>query len=228
METLIDVLVGTNVSHEAMVASMSSAEARILSKMVSDFSLDDDDVRMIVVSLYRFKKTLSHYHDLSLGNESLFADKYEFQETFKQVRLNLFRDSRSCFAKQNFFSRIRFLLEACEKLCIPRGNKSLYLKWTLDFIVFPAQDLSQLLEHDAWQWILPHRYMYRVSGFVRHELEVRYTHRPAEISPEFQSRVHKEIVKEFNKKWKREIRVRWSERRWFSSRLSGSFGSGKN
>lgn len=208
---LLDKLVGTEVSHEAMLSSFSDFEKCELCRLMRrcGFTNNDPTYREIVVALYRFKQVLRHYAWL-WWELSPLNQRQEFKPVFDSVRNHLDVNDKSCFAHNQFFGKINFLLHACKTQGVRQEHRDTYLKMVCNFPIIPCVMFAEIHTHEIWPANLPQTFMHMAVGLIAAELK--------------RKRSHKRILGIY-KTFLRERHINKAHTEWFETRLAGSYGS---
>ncbi len=211
-QSLFDELSGTNVPPEIIIGEVSRAENRLLGKLVRDFSLTKEEAGMIILALYRFKKTYREYvRLLEETNHTLTINQRQTARIFfLNTKEYIDCDSRRCFSNNNLFGKIRCLLHTCHKMGMTPSLRMIHLKRVCNFRVIVANSIKQLMEDPCWPTCLPHVYVYQCSGLLTKCLKRKMS--------------RKQILTEF-RRFIREQNVSSAHTRWFNRRFAGSYGS---
>jgi hypothetical protein len=208
---LLDKLVGTGMSHESMIDSFSDFEKCELRRLTRKCGFSDNHptYRGIVVALYRFKQVLRHYAWLWWDLLPL-SERQEYTPIFAPVRNHLDDNDRHCFAHNQFFGKINFLLNSCKVGKVSDEHRNAYMKMVCSFPVIPCIMFTEVYTHEIWPANLPHTFMHMVAGLIGAELTRR--------------RSHKRILGIY-RTFLRERHISKAHTRWFKTRLAGSYGS---
>jgi hypothetical protein len=199
---------------QSNMEGLLSAEESALMKLVNDFSLEPAEIAMTISALRWFKEAYQYY--LKLWNETKSEltqeQTTEAERVFLNVVYNLDRNSRSCFSKENFFGKVRFMLEACKKHQIERKRWQTYLGWLYAFPRTEEKSIKAFLENGLYPSNLPHVYMHMTAGFVRRRINDKL--RPIQISGQYRT-------------FQKELDTGKAHTVWFNRRFPGSYGSRK-
>ncbi len=210
--SILNEIMGTNLTPEKMLESFLFVERRTLEKLIEDFELTTPEQIDIIRSLFRFRKTYEYYILLwETGQGKMRANAREDAEMIlTQAKINLNRDSRSCFSKENFFGKIRFMLLACKELEVSVRSRATYVRWVCNFPITPTRTAQELFDHELYTGNIPHVYMHMASGFIRRRLVDKET--PRQICGHYRT-------------FLRELNISRAHARWFNTRYAGSYGS---
>lgn len=208
---LLDRLAGTGVSHEDMMSAFSAFERCELSRLMRRCGFNDTDptYREVVLSLYRFKEVLSHYLWLWWDGASQQEHK-EFVPVFSPMRNTLEANNKRCFAHNQFFGKLNFLLHSCKTHRVQKEHRDTYLRMVCSFPVIPAARFAEIYQHEISPANLPHTFMHMAAGLVDAELK--------------RGRNHKRILGIY-RTFLRERHISKAHTEWFETRLAGSYGS---
>ena len=208
----LESLLGTRLSDEELLGRVLPVERTLLKKLTLDFNLTNEERGMTIRTLYWFRQSCSYYiHLWEVGGTfTSLQQVVEMKKIFSPMKYCLEMNSRKCFSKENFFGKIRFLLEACDKLKVSKASRRTYLRWLFAFPITPEYTLARFVEHSLYPNNLPYIYMHQLSGFVRRRLVTGKN--PAQIAAEY-------------KTFLRELHISQAEAKWFRKRYAGSYGS---